>query len=292
LPPFLRLCILQMIEEEAAARARLAWLNGLVPLGGPGCVVLPFGGVVVVPGYVPTVPVIWVPADPAVVVEPGVAPQGAGFVCTVVPDQPLEYINPPAPAPADAPAQPPAAEEVVLTPAEKQAFDEIVKTSQNPDVLKTMTPADVRKFLADVYPAGLPTETAAESDPAAKLGTLAPDLKVPQTSRYLRFANNSKERVTLKVEVPAAPENKTEAPRQLEYKMEPGEVADLKDGDWRVNASKVRFSVVTEKGKELNQFKDKDFVLVPEKDEKGEPSYQAATPEVAQIGIQGDESAG
>ena len=37
---------------------------------------------------------------------------------------------------------------------------------------------------------------------------------------------NTKERVTLKVEVPAAPENKTDAPRKLEYTLEPGEVSE------------------------------------------------------------------
>ncbi|MFO0807135.1 MAG: hypothetical protein U0746_00765 [Gemmataceae bacterium] len=284
LPPFLRACIYRMIEEELYARTRLAFLNGFVTFGGPGCVILPVGGVVIYPGCVPTIPTVWIPADPTVVVAPGLPPQGAGFACTVVPDEQVAYVDQPA-------VEAPATAEVVLTPTEKAAFDDILKSAQKPDVLRTMTPEEIRKFLTDVYPSGLPNEAVAANDPSADLGTLAPDLKVAQSSRYLRFANNSKERVTLKVEVPTAPENKVDAPRKLEYKLEPGEVADLKDGDWRVNAAKVRFSVVTEKGKELNQFKDKDFVLVPEKDDKGEPSYQSATPEVAQIGIQGDEGA-
>jgi hypothetical protein len=104
-----------------------------------------------------------------------------------------------------------------------------------------------------------------------------------QTARYLRLGNDTKEKVRIWVQYytegqggawdwsPAAP-GKNDA---LVIDLDPGEVTDLKDGDWRVNGQRVRIWAQSE-SKEWATFKNKDLWLVPEVDSEGNPGYVAA----------------
>ena len=78
---------------------------------------------------------------------------------------------------------------------------------------------------------------------------------------------------------PGAPGETAEA---AEYELRPGEVALLKDGDWQVNATRVRVWAVAG-DQRWEQFKDKDLVLVPETDKDGARGY--ASPDVQTLNV-------
>jgi hypothetical protein len=111
---------------------------------------------------------------------------------------------------------------------------------------------------------------------------------VPHHTRYLRVANitGGKLKVYLQYYTedengewdwsPASPESDTEA---FAVDLDPTEATDIMDGDWRVNASKVRIWAKSDDGKEWNKFKAVDLDLVPEKDAAGIPTYLADSEE-------------
>ena len=129
---------------------------------------------------------------------------------------------------------------------------------------------------------GDPTFT--NNGPGQVLGDVAVD--DPQgrfDTRYLRVGNDSKEKVTVSLQYktdtadgpkwfpadPAADPNQA-----VQITLAPGEVADIKEGDWRLNASNVRIWAKSDT-QEWNMFKDKDLPLVPETDDKGANTYAA-----------------
>jgi hypothetical protein len=61
----------------------------------------------------------------------------------------------------------------------------------------------------------------------------------------------------------------------MAFELAPGETADLQDGDWRLNARKVRIWAQSQSGKQWLKFKDADLDLVPEADDSGQHSYLA-----------------
>jgi hypothetical protein len=102
------------------------------------------------------------------------------------------------------------------------------------------------------------------------------------TTRYLRVGNDTNEPVDVFVQYltsteqgdqwfPADPTTSQEA---ITVSLAPGETADLKEGDWRVNASTVRIWAKSPT-REWNQFKQQDLPLVPETDDTGAHAYHA-----------------
>lgn len=112
---------------------------------------------------------------------------------------------------------------------------------------------------------------------------------VKQYTRFLRLANgtDSSAKVHVLYEtpvlegdfqwIPNAPADEQDV-QPLVVDLEPGEVADFQDGDWKVHASRVRIWVTTENG-EWSRFRDTDLWLVPEVDPEGEHTYQALAPD-------------
>ncbi|MBY0227698.1 MAG: hypothetical protein K2W96_00315, partial [Gemmataceae bacterium] len=107
---------------------------------------------------------------------------------------------------------------------------------------------------------------------------------VLQTTRKVRFANTTKKKVKVKffyetvteddkLDWPTGEPAKGGTPVELD--LEPGEVAEVKEGDWTVNASRISFTAQTEDGsKKWEQFKDQEMDLVPE-DTEGVKGYAA-----------------
>ena len=62
----------------------------------------------------------------------------------------------------------------------------------------------------------------------------------------------------------------------LAVDLGPGEVADLSDNGWQINAAKVHIWGKSAGGKEWNKFKDQDLTVVPETAENGENVYFAS----------------
>jgi len=111
---------------------------------------------------------------------------------------------------------------------------------------------------------------------------------VKQLSRYLRVANSSKNAVTVSVLYETATsegmqwypaQGDQEEWKPLEVSLEPGEVVDLKDGNWKLNASRVRIWATGE-SRAWERFKQEDLWLVPEVDDAGNHSYRAPEPDV------------
>ncbi len=114
--------------------------------------------------------------------------------------------------------------------------------------------------------------TFQSESPVAALGETAVD--DPQgrfSTRFLRVGNDTAVRVDIflqyktqtdqgEVWLPAKPAVSLQA---VTVSLAPGEIADIKEGDWRLNASRVRIWAKSET-QEWNQFKNRDLPLVPE----------------------------
>ena len=105
-----------------------------------------------------------------------------------------------------------------------------------------------------------------------------------QTTRFLRIGNDTKEKVRVNVQYftlddagqwvwgPSAPE---QMGPPLAFELDPGEIVDIQDGDWRVNGQRVRIWADSD-SRAWNQFKDADLWLVPERDGEDNAGYVAA----------------
>ena len=115
---------------------------------------------------------------------------------------------------------------------------------------------------------------------------------VLQTTRNVRLANATKKKVKVRLFYQTTdrdanavwPTGKPgeEGAQPLEVELEPGEVADVQQGDWTVNASRASFTAETEDGEvKWEQFKDKELDLVPEETDGAEgyasPTLQTMT---------------
>jgi hypothetical protein len=61
----------------------------------------------------------------------------------------------------------------------------------------------------------------------------------------------------------------------MTLELEPGEVADVADGDWRLHADRIRIWAETDDGQKWLTFKNKTLRLVPETDAEGNHVYLA-----------------
>jgi len=114
-------------------------------------------------------------------------------------------------------------------------------------------------------------------------GTVGPT-SVAYHARHLLIGNASKEKVTVHVQyltqdengnwvwLPGDPENATES---VTFELEPDQYGDAFDGDWRIQAARVRIWAESESGQKWEKHKDSDFLLVPEVDAEGIPTYMA-----------------
>lgn len=110
------------------------------------------------------------------------------------------------------------------------------------------------------------------------------EMEAKKMRRYLRLANDSKERLTVFVQYetwhmdgswhwyPNVPDGE----EALTFTVEPGQEVDLHHDDWAILARRVRLWAEGGNGAEYLEFKDQDLWLVDEVD--GERSYEA--PEV------------
>jgi hypothetical protein len=117
-------------------------------------------------------------------------------------------------------------------------------------------------------------------------GSAVPDVLPEQKTRYIRVANYSAEPVKLYLQYEALGQDGGQqwVPGQAggsdaeAFDIAPGEVTDLYDDGWRINAVRARLWA-TSSSRNLVQFKDKDLWLVPEKDDQGLPGYAARDPQ-------------
>ena len=108
---------------------------------------------------------------------------------------------------------------------------------------------------------------------------LAQAADVLQQTRYLRVANDTDKPVTIFVQYQALNDQgdwvwSGDGDDALQFRLEPGEVTDLDDNGWRINAASAHIWVKSENGDEWNTFKNQELWLVPEQDENGNHMYQ------------------
>jgi hypothetical protein len=94
-----------------------------------------------------------------------------------------------------------------------------------------------------------------------------------QTCRYLRVINDIGEKLELHVQYRTLnsadewtwyPADPVFSDRSVAYDLDPGEATYLADGNWKMNANRVRIWAVSASGKHYVQTKDQDLWLVPE----------------------------
>ena len=91
-------------------------------------------------------------------------------------------------------------------------------------------------------------------------------LKTKKKTRFIRLANATDDVVTVNLKYASFDEMDSEVvtEKPLSINLEPGQEVDLFEGNWRVNASKMRIWAENEDGsKRWDRFKDKTFNLVP-----------------------------
>ena len=103
-------------------------------------------------------------------------------------------------------------------------------------------------------------------------------------TRYLRIANGTDERVTVHLRYRTQedtgawiwlPTGKAEGRNEVLFELEPGQSGDAYDGDWRIQASRVRIWATSESGKVWDTHKSADLVLIPMNPDNGMASYVA-----------------
>jgi hypothetical protein len=185
-------------------------------------------------------PSVFFPNDPGDL-EQALSDQGV--------DDPGDYCTPPVPGVS-----------VAVTPNLPQTYQ------GDPDMVDPTLTAD-------------PTFTA--TGEGAELGDVAVD--DPQgrfNTRYLRVGNETTETIDIFVQYltfteqgekwfPADPAVSEEA---ISVTLSPGETADITEGDWRINASRIRIWAKSPT-QEWSTFKKQDLPLVPETDDTGANTY-------------------
>jgi hypothetical protein len=145
--------------------------------------------------------------------------------------------------------------------------------------------ADGPGIACAVDPGYLDVAAAGEDDLPPTFQAVADDPAGWQTTRFLRVANTTKDKLTLYVQVrteneegdwvwaPGAPGSDD----TFTYTLDPGQVADVTDNDWRVHGSRARIWAKSDK-RNYTAFQGKDLWLVPETNSDGEHGY--TSPEV------------
>jgi hypothetical protein len=139
-------------------------------------------------------------------------------------------------------------------------------------------------------PDNLPAVPDDDGEPVANVPL--PAASVLQTTRNVRFSNPTNKKVKVKLYYqttdiednavwPTGRPGDAEA-KPVEVEVEPGEVAEVTEGDWTVNANRISFTAETDDGEQKwEQFKDQELNLVPEETDGAEgyaaPNVQAIT---------------
>jgi hypothetical protein len=104
------------------------------------------------------------------------------------------------------------------------------------------------------------------------------------TTRFLRIQNETDEKLKISLQYRARtdkgdwswfPADPREGDQALTYEVDGGKAADLVDGQWRINGSQVRVWAVSATGQKWHDYKEKDLLLVAEKNAQGNPEYVA-----------------
>jgi hypothetical protein len=108
---------------------------------------------------------------------------------------------------------------------------------------------------------------------------LAQAAEVLQQTRYLRVANDTDKPVTIFVQYQALNDQGAwvwsgQDDEALQFQVAPGDVIDLDDNGWRINAVSAHIWVKSDNGDEWNTFHNDMLWLVPETDENGNHVYQ------------------
>jgi hypothetical protein len=106
-----------------------------------------------------------------------------------------------------------------------------------------------------------------------------------QTTRFINLSNARDEKVTATVTYETLNEDGELVEDTVEVPLDPGEVVELYQGDWRINARRVKLLVEGADGAQLKRFKDDWLDLVPETDENGVPGYPAPNIQTKVIAI-------
>ena len=153
--------------------------------------------------------------------------------------------------------------------------------AQNEDTGGSSSLADSSAGQPGVVVESTADDIAAAADTTDDLVTVT---AVPHHTRFLRVANITGGKLNVYLQYYTEDENgdwdwSPDAPNThaepFALELDPNEAADITDGDWRVNAAKVRIWAKSDDGKEWNKFKTVDLELVPEKDAAGMPTYLA-----------------
>lgn len=168
--------------------------------------------------------------------------------------------------------------------------------------------ADDMPGLCDGYPVlcvpvdeGVPggSGLAMAVDPATVADTSADDGQAEgseesawQTTRSLRVANATKEKVTVYVRVRAQNDDEEwvwypgqpGGDKVLAYDLKPGQTLDLTDQGWKVNGSRVRLWAKSA-SRQYAAFRDKDLWLVPETEADGTHGYSSPEVQTFEVAI-------
>jgi hypothetical protein len=245
----------------------------------PGIPQLVGGGFFDLPPACDCGPTLFCPCAPCDFDNGGAMPDSCGYCMSTTCDVPPDYTDPG--QYIEVPQGPPAYGEAPVDDG-----GALAQSGDSGDNSAAETPAD--SSAADTLAEG---DTPA-GDPGVTVESASDDLgedvvsvtAVPHHTRYLRVANITGGELKVYLQYytedengdwdwsPATPEQDSDA---FAVDLDPNEATDIMDGDWRVNASKVRIWAKSDGGKEWNKFKTVDLDLVPEKDAAGTPTYLA-----------------
>jgi hypothetical protein len=94
-----------------------------------------------------------------------------------------------------------------------------------------------------------------------------------QTTRYVTLANALKQKVKVRMTYETLGEDDEPVEGTCEFELDPGEVCDLEQEGWQVNASRIKFTATAADGTVLKRFQDEWLNLVPETDDDGVQGY-------------------
>jgi hypothetical protein len=117
-----------------------------------------------------------------------------------------------------------------------------------------------------------------EDDDGYGYGEVEPPVTAQwQTTRYVTLANTLRQKCKVVLTYETLDEDDEPVEDTCEVELDPGEICDIEQEGWLVNARRIKFVVTTADGMELKRFKDEWLNLVPETDDDDVPGY--ASPE-------------
>jgi hypothetical protein len=104
-----------------------------------------------------------------------------------------------------------------------------------------------------------------------------------QVTRYVTLSNATQTKLKVKLTYETFDERNEVVVDEAEVELDPGEVADIEQDGWRINARRIMIYAQGDDGTELRRFKDRWLDLVPEIAEDGLPGYPSPTIQRATI---------